>query len=117
MDPRNGRAPYFNKIMLQGKVTSRPKIVSMNERTKLTAFQLTTIESWVNGGQRKERKNRVQVEVVGRDAERVHGEARFGSWVTLEGYLRSETFKGQDLIKVRTFKIEVWEDEEQPARG
>jgi len=69
------------------------------------------VESWLNpDGESRARKNRVLVEVVGRDAEKVAREAKLGSWVTLEGYIRSEQFKGQDLTKVRTLSIDIWGD-------
>jgi len=69
------------------------------------------IESWLNGdGELRERKNRITVEVVGKDSERVANEARLGSWVYLEGYIRSENFKGNILTKVRTLDIVVWEE-------
>lgn len=84
---------------------------SINSRTSVTAFQLSTVETWKTGdGTIKERKNRVQVEVVGRDAQKVYDQISLGSWVTLEGYVRSEQFKGQDLMKVRTLSIDVWEE-------
>lgn len=50
------------------------------------------------------------VDVVGKDAVRVAGEARLGSWVSLEGYIRSELLKGREFIKIRTFSIDVVED-------
>lgn len=69
------------------------------------------VESWVNAdGEQRERKNRITVEVVGRDSERVATEARLGSWVYLEGYIRSENYKGQLLTKVRTLEVTVWEE-------
>ena len=75
----------------------------------MTYFQLSMIESWVNGeGQHRERKNRITIEVVGKDAERISREAKLGSFVTLEGYVRSENVKGQVLTKVRTLSIDVW---------
>ncbi len=65
-------------------------------------------ESWRNDdGEQRERKNRITVEVVGRDSAYA-AKGKLGSWVTLEGYIRSEQFKGQDLIKVRTFSITIW---------
>ena len=68
-------------------------------------------ESWENAqGEYRERKNRVIVEVVGKDSARVAEEARLGSWVTVEGYFRSEQFKGQELTKVRTLSINVWKE-------
>jgi single-stranded DNA-binding protein len=71
------------------------------------------VESWFNPeGELRERKNRVLVEVVGKDCERVAQQAKLGSWVTLEGYIRSEQFKGQELIKVRTLSVDIWEEHE-----
>lgn len=70
------------------------------------------IESWENAqGEYRERKNRVLIDVVGKEAARVAAEVRLGSRVKLEGYLRSEQLKGQDLVKVRTLSIDVWEEE------
>ena len=69
------------------------------------------VESWNNAeGNRRERRNRVTIEVVGRDSEKVAKEAKLGSWVTLEGYIRSENYKGQLLTKVRTLEVTVWEE-------
>jgi single-stranded DNA-binding protein len=70
------------------------------------------VESWLNpDGEMRGRKNRIVVEVVGRDAEKIAREAHLGAWVTIEGYIRSEQFKGQDLIKVRTLSIDIWESQ------
>lgn len=69
------------------------------------------VESWENAsGERRERKNRILVEVVGRDSARIAKEVQLGSWVTVEGYIRSEQFKGQEITKVRTLTIQVWEE-------
>jgi single-stranded DNA-binding protein len=101
--------PYMNRTWLQGTVASTPTVNSLSPRTKLTSFQLCLVESWVNpDGEIRARKNRILVEVVGKDSERVAFEAKLGSWVTLEGYIRSEQFKGQELVKVRTLSIDIW---------
>lgn len=102
--------PYVNRLHLQGRVVSKPVIKSLNARTSLTAFQLSMVESWLNGdGTHRERRNRVNVEVVGKDSAEVAAKAKIGSWVTLEGYIRSEQFQGRDLTKVRTLAVNVWE--------
>jgi len=104
------KPPYKNRVWLQGRVTSHPSVKSLSPRTKLTAFQLSMVEGWENAsGESKERKNRIAIEVVGKDSARVAAELRIGSWVTLEGYIRSENFKGREFIKVRTLTIDVWE--------
>lgn len=83
---------------------------ALNPQTNVTTFVVSTTESWINGaGEAKERKNRITIEVVGRDSAHVSSVARVGSWVTIEGYIRSEQFKGQEIVKVRTLSITVWE--------
>ena len=101
--------PHINRVHFQGEATSSPSIKSISERTKVTSFQLSMKEGWINGaGKHCERKNRITIEVVGRDAERISREVKMGSFVTLEGYMRSENLKGQVMTKVRTLSIDVW---------
>ena len=112
---------YVNRAWFQGRVVSKPTIKSLNSQTKVTSFSLSMVESWDDSsGQHKERKNVVTIEVAGRDAERIAAEAGFGSWVTLEGYLRSEYIRGECVIKVRTLRIDVWSTHDgssDPVRG
>lgn len=85
----------------------------LNQKTSLATFQLAMIESWqAVDGETKTRKNRITVEVVGKDCNRVMAEAKLGSRATIEGYIRSELWKGQHIIKVRTLTIYIWEDTE-----
>jgi single-stranded DNA-binding protein len=111
--------PYTNRVWLQGRIFSTPTRKALNARTSITSFMLAMVESWDNAsGETRERKNRVMVEVVGRDSKRVADEAKLGSWVTLEGYIRSELFKGQELVKVRTLVVNVWEGpDELPGKA
>lgn len=105
--------PYVNRLHLQGRITSQPTVKALSPKTSLTAFQLSMVESWLNAdGSHRERRNRIQVEVVGKDSAKIAMTAKLGSWVTLEGYIRSEQFKGQELIKVRTLAITVWENDD-----
>lgn len=68
------------------------------------------VECWITAaGEHRDRRNRIVVEVVGKEAKRVADTARLGSWVTLEGYIRSEQFKGQTQTKARTLSVHVWE--------
>lgn len=88
----------------------------MNARTKVASFALSCVESWRNDdGLVRERKNVVAIEVLGRDAEHVAVTVRIGSWVTLEGYIRTEELKGQHAVKVRTLSITVWEEGHEPS--
>jgi single-stranded DNA-binding protein len=101
--------PYRNRIWLQGQVMSTPTKAWVSARTRVTTFRLATVEGWYNDrGEWRERKNYALVEVLGRDAEWVGATVKPGSWVSLEGYLRSEQVKGQEVTKVRTLAIDVW---------
>lgn len=102
--------PYVNRVWLQGRVISTPSLKALNQRTSVTSFLLSMVESWENAsGATKERRNRILIEVVGRDAASVAETTRVGYWASIEGYIRSELFKGQELVKVRTFRITTWE--------
>jgi len=111
--------PYKNRVWLQGRVTSHPSVKSLSPKTKLTAFQISMVEGWANAsGDARERKNKVAIEVVGKDSARVAATVKVGSWVTLEGYIRSENFKGREFTKVRTLTIDVWEvDDGEKSQG
>jgi len=95
---------------MQGRVWTAPILKSLNARTKVASFCLSLVESWSNDqGQPRERNNLPLIEVVGKDAERVFAEAKVGSWVTIEGYLRTEEIKGGHVTKVRTLNITIWD--------
>jgi single-stranded DNA-binding protein len=109
--------PFINRVWMQGQIVTSPIIKALNPRTNLAAFQFAMVESWTNDdGEQRDRKNRITVEVVGRDAGYVAATAKVGTWATIEGYLRSEQFKGQDLIKIRTFSIHLWEAHDGTSR-
>ena len=102
---------FMNRVWLQGRISSQPSLRDLTHRTRITSFSLDVVESWTNDRlEDKSRTNRVPVEVVGKDAERVAHEARLGRWVTLEGYIRTEQSKGETVLKVRTLSIAVWEE-------
>ena len=101
--------PYINRCTLQGRIVSQPTTKSISERTKITTFQLVLVESWRNAqGDQGEHKNRVTIEVVGRDSARAAEEAACGRWASVEGYIRTGIFKGQEITKVRTLTIDIW---------
>ena len=101
---------FMNRLWMQGRVWTAPILKSLNARTKVASFCLSLVESWSNDqGQPRERNNLPLIEVVGKDAERVFAEAKVGSWVTIEGYLRTEEIKGGHVTKVRTLNITIWD--------
>lgn len=111
--------PTKNRVWLQGEVASQPTLRSLPSDTSIATFQLGVVETWRDErGHQKERKNLVPVEVLGTRAEQLMREIRYGSWVTIEGYLRVDQIKGQSTLRVRTYSIEVWSDDPQrPVEG
>lgn len=97
---------YINKIWLNGVVRTHPRIRKISEKTKLTSFAISVLEEWDSpSGQKRYHRNDVPVEVLGKEAERACENLRPGDWVSVDGYLRSETFKGKPQLRVRVFNI------------
>lgn len=97
---------YINKVWINGKVRTHPRIRSISERTKLTSFVVSVVETWASPtGERKEHRNDIPVEVLGKEAEAVCAKLSPGDFVSIDGYLRSEQFKGRTQLRIRVFNI------------
>jgi len=97
---------YINKVWLSGKVHTQPRIRKISEKTKATSFILATMESWESrNGDAREHRNEILVEVLGRDAQAVYDNLSPGDWVNVDGYMRSDQFKGRTAMSVRVYKI------------
>ena len=67
---------------------------------------LSVFESWESrGGELRYHRNDIPVEVLGKEAQRAYDTLRPNDRVAIDGYLRSEVFKGKDKITVRVFNI------------
>ncbi len=103
---------YINKVWLSGVVRTHPKIRKISEKTRLTSFVVSIFEEWESpSGEKRNHRNDVPVEVLGREAEKVCEHLRPGDWVSVDGYLRSETFKGKPQLRIRVFNISYEEAE------
>lgn len=97
---------YINKVWLNGVVRTHPKIRKISEKTKLTSFVISVLEEWNSpSGEKRYHRNDVPVEVLGKEAEKTCELLRPGDWVSVDGYLRSETLKGKSQLRVRVFNI------------
>lgn len=97
---------YINKVWLNGVVKTHPKIRKISEKTKLTSFTVAVLEEWsAPSGEQRCHRNDISVEVLGRESEKACELLSPGDWVSVDGYLRSETFKGKPQLKVRVFNI------------
>lgn len=96
---------FINKVWLSGQVHSQPRIRNISEKTKLTSFMMSVSETWLSrDGETKSHRNDILVEVLGREAESA-GRLMPGEWISVDGYLRSEQFKGRTVISVRVYNI------------
>lgn len=97
---------YINKVWLNGVVRTHPKIRKISEKTKLTSFVVSVLEGWnSSSGEKRYHRNDVPVEVLGKEAEKACELLSPGDWVSVDGYLRSETFKGRPQLRIRVFNI------------
>ena len=81
----------------------------------MTSFMISVIESWDTPNGPKTHRNDICVEVLGKEAESVYENLSPGSWVHVDGYLRSEQFRGQTVTRVRVFKISYEGDDSNEA--
>lgn len=97
---------YINKVWLNGVVRTHPKIRKISEKTKLTSFTVSVLERWDSpSGEQRCHRNDIAVEVLGKEAEKACDLLSPGDWVSVDGYLRSETFKGKPQLRIRVFNI------------
>lgn len=97
---------FINKVWLNGVVKTHPKIRSISEKTKLTYFMMSVLETWGSPtGERKQHRNDIPVEVLGKEADAACEKLSPGDWVSVDGYLRSEQFKGKTQLRIRVFNI------------
>lgn len=107
---------YINKVWISGKVHTHPRIRNISERTKLTSFTVSVLETWESkDGETRSHRNEIQVEVLGREAEVAYQTLAPGSWVSVDGYMRSEVFKGRQQIKIRVYNINYNEEPNSDA--
>ena len=102
----------MNKVWLSGVVRTQPKIRSLSERTRLTFFDVSTLETWSSpSGETKSHRSDIPVEVLGKDAEIIYENLRAGMIVDIDGYLRTEIYRGKPVITVRVFSIQYREND------
>jgi|10_taG_2_1085330.scaffolds.fasta_scaffold78896_2 single-stranded DNA-binding protein len=106
-----------NRVHIIGKVATRPVLSAMSRSLKRSAFSVVMAESWTqrSTGERRHHLNIVDIEVLGQDAERA-SRARPGSWIAIDGYLRTEGQGGNRRTLVRTYSIQSWEENVEPDR-
>jgi single-stranded DNA-binding protein len=108
---------YINKVWLSGIVKTHPQMRQLSENTKLTSFSLSVLETWESSqGEARFHKNDILIEVIGKEAEASNANLSPGQWVSIDGYLRTEQFKGQLQIKVRVYNI-IYEEMHEERDG
>ncbi|MHC4647370.1 MAG: single-stranded DNA-binding protein [Planctomycetota bacterium] len=108
---------YINKVWISGKVHTQPRIRNLSERTKLTSFMVSAMETWASrNGESKSHRNDILVEVLGKEAQPAFDGLSPGDWVSVDGYLRSEQFKGRTVLSVRVYNISYGAEIDDKAR-
>lgn len=103
---------YINKVWLSGTVRTHPRIRNLSEKTKLTSFTISVLETWIGpNGEEKTHRNDILIDVVGKEAIRAYDTLKPGDVVSVDGYLRSEQFKGRTVISVRVYNINYGEEQ------
>lgn len=101
---------YINKVWLNGVVHTQPRIRNISERTKATSFTMAIVEQWESrDGDQRNHRNEVVVEVLGRDAQAAFDNLNPGDWVSVDGYLRSDYYRGKSSLSVRVYNISYGE--------
>lgn len=96
----------INRVWLEGVVKTHPKIRSMTEKTKVTAFIVSSLETWESpDGEPRSHRNDIPVEILGKDAEDASKIIKPGDKVKIDGYLRSDQYRGRSILKVRGYNI------------
>jgi hypothetical protein len=99
---------YVNHSWTQGQVLAvpPPRIKDLSPRTKIFIFKLLVVESWSSpSGEPQEHRNEIFVEFLGRGAQKAFDELRSGAWVGVNGYIRSETSRGREYMKIRAYEL------------
>lgn len=64
------------------------------------------METWASkNGKQKSHRNDILVEVLGKEAQSAYEVLVPGEWVNIDGYLRSDQYKGKSILTVRVYNI------------
>lgn len=99
----------LNKVSLSGRVISKPTVSCLSSKTKTASFKLETLESFLNKkGELSFYKNKIRVEVLGKNAETIHDKISIGEHYCVEGYLRSLS-NGELILRAITYHRDLRE--------
>jgi single stranded DNA-binding protein len=96
-----------NKVWLCGVVGSDPTLTKLGSDTEFTSFIIHVNETFLDRlGNRKTKKNVIDIECLGRTAHVALKKIKKGKRVWLEGYLRQDPCRKGVNIRVRAYSIQ-----------
>lgn len=91
----------FSKVQLLGFIGNALELRSSNGGKNFVRFQVATTEVWGTGDDRKERTEWSSVVAFGKSAEILCEHTRKGSYILIDGRLRTESYQVQGEAKPR----------------
>jgi len=91
----------FSKAQLVGFIGNALELRSSNGGKNFVRFQVATTEVWGTGDDRKERTEWTSVVAFGKSAEILCEHGRKGSYILIDGRLRTESYQVQGEEKPR----------------
>ena len=98
----------LNKVSIIGHLGSAPEVTTFESGSKVARFNVATTEKWTNkNGEKMEATEWHKMEVWGDQAEVAEKYLKKGSFVYVEGKLKTETFTDKDGIERQITRIRV----------
>jgi single-strand DNA-binding protein len=98
----------YNKIIMAGRLTRDPQLSYTPSQTAVVDFGLAVSRKWTpKGGQQQEETCFIECTAFGRTGENINKYKHKGDPLFIEGYLKHETWTGQDQTKHSRHKIIV----------
>lgn len=96
-----------NVVVLSGTADSKPSSITLKNNKKLSIFTLLTVEKYMmSDGTVGYHDNFVEIEALGRVAEKCQTEVKPGRRYHISGYLRVDDINGVDKVRVRAYNIQ-----------
>lgn len=98
---------HLNFTILTGTIVSAPAWIPLAHNKRALVFTLQNNEHYqLASGAPAVHSNNINIEVLGKNAERYFNELHLHQQCSVVGYLRVDEVRGQDKVRIRAFRIE-----------
>ena len=95
----------INHVIISGEVASDPTVIQIRHNKEMLLFTIRVVENFVSDGERREHRNFLTVEVLGRNVDKYKTTIRRGRRYVLTGYFRNDDIDGVERTRIRAFNI------------